>query len=387
MVAAGGGYMRLRSKLFVFLAALVVPVATLATVSTVAIQPAEAAANLLYCTGMSGVVNFKQTAAPASPNGLTQLGYYETTSAKAQTTVTGVTGGACHAGTSTSGASLGSGSVTPLPAIKTNPCRVLAAGVAPIVECTQPVTGNFNISSGSKTATVSTALTSTAWGEIKTQLNLAITGTGIPANTKYTATSGTGAVGSTVTLSNAATATVSGDSLTLTTAVPLCKAASAGICPGNETGNFWYGSGWQFANVGVASLKASVPTVTFTVASHTLVFHTKSATQVISTSGEAGFQLTGYTVDTTNGHYSDGSATCTTACPSKIVTLLNTDTGTHFTGNTGAKFLVDISQIIGYTSQPPGTSASRAVKILTVNFDNGIQTSSTSTLVHSYFQS
>lgn len=378
--------MRLRSKLFVFVAALVIPVATLATVSTVAVQPAEAAANLLYCTGMSGVVNFKQTAAPAAPNGLTQLGYYETTSAKAQTTVTGVTGGACHAGTSTSGASLGSGSVTPLPAIKTNPCRALAAGVAPIVECTQPVSGKFNISNTSHTATVSAAFTSTQWGEVKTQLNLAITGTGIPAGTKYTATSGTGAVGSTVMLSNAATATVSGDTLTLTTAVPLCKAASAGICPGNETGKFWYGSGWQFANVGVASLQASVPSVTFTVASHTLVFHTKSAAQVTG-GGEAGFQLTGYTVDTTNGHYSDGAATCTTACPSKIVTLLNTDTGTHFTGNTGNKFLLDIVEITGYTSQPPGSSSTRAVKILTVNFDNGIQPSSTSTLVHSYFQS
>jgi hypothetical protein len=380
--------MRLRGKLFVFLAALVMPVATLVTVSTVAIQPAEAAANLLYCTGGNGVVNFKQTAAPASANGLTQLGYYETTSAKAQTTVTGVTGGACHAGTSTSGASLGSGAVTPLPVIKSNPCRALAAGVAPIVECTQPVTGNFNISntSNTHTATVSTAFTATAWGEVKTQLNLAITGTGIPANTKYTATSGTGAVGSTVTLSNAATATVSGDSLTLTTAVPLCKAASAGICPANETGKFWYGSGWAFANGGVSSLKAAIPTITLTVASHTLVFHTKSVAQVIA-GGEAGFQLVGYTVDTTNGHYSDGSSTCTTACPSKFVTLLNTDTGTHFTGNTGNKFLLDISQILSYTSQPPGTAASRAVKILTANFDNGTQTSSTSTVLHGYFQS
>ena len=375
-----------RRKLFAFLGALVIPVATLVTVSTMAIQPAAAAANRLYCTGGSGVVHFQQAAAPASANGLTQLGYYETTSAKAQTTVTGVTGGACHAGTSTSGASLGSGSVAPLPAIKSNPCRVLAAGVAPITECTQPVTGKFNISSTSHTATVSTAFTSTAWGEVKTQLNLAITGTGIPANTKYTATSGTGAVGSTVTLSNAATATVSGDSLTLTTAVPLCKAASAGICPANETGKYWYGSGWAFANGGVSSLKAAIPTVTLTVASHTLVFHTKSVAQVLA-GGEAGFQLVGYTVDTTNGFYSDGASTCTTACPSKFVTLLNTDTGTHYTGNTGAKFLLDISQIISYTSQPPGTSASRAVKILTTNFDNGTQTSSTSTLLHGYFQS
>jgi hypothetical protein len=373
-------------KLFVGFAAVVLPMATLIGVSGVAVPQAGAAANLVYCTGMSGVVNFKQTAAPASPNGLTQLGYYETTSAKAQTTVTGVTGGACHAGTSTSGASLGSGSVTPLPAIKTNPCRVLAAGVAPIVECTQPVTGKFNIASGSKTATVSTAFTASAWSQVKTQLNLAITGTGIPANTKYTATSGTGAVGSTVTLSNAATATASGDSLTLTTAVPLCKAASAGICPGNETGNYWYGSGWTFANVGVSSLAASIPTVTLKVASHTLVFHTKSVATVLG-GGEAGFELIGYTVDTTNGHYSDGSATCTTACPSKIVALLNTDTGTHYTGNTGAKFLLDISQIISYTSQPPGTAASRAVKILTANLDNGTQLSSTGTLVHGYFQS
>jgi hypothetical protein len=369
---------------FIGVAAVVLPVATL---SGVAVQPAEAAANLVYCTGGSGVVNFKQTAAPATPNGLTQLGYYETTSAKTSTTVTGVTAGACHAGTSTSGASLGSGSVAPLPAIKTNPCRVLAAGVLPITECTQPVTGKFNVASGSKTATVSTAFTATAWGEVKTQLNLAITGSGIPANTKYTATSGTGAVGSTVTLSNAATATVSADTLTLTTAVPLCKAASAGICPANETGNYWYGSGWAFANSGVSSLAASIPTVTLTVASHTLVFHTKSVAQVVSGSGEAGFELIGYTVDTTNGHYSDGSSTCTTACPSKFLTLLNTDTGTHYTGNTGAKFLLDISQILSYTSQPPGTSASRAVKILTANFDNGTQTSSTSALLHGYFQS
>jgi hypothetical protein len=375
--------MSLRSRVFIGVAAVVLPVATL---SGVAVQPAEAAANLVYCTGGSGVVNFKQTAAPATPNGLTQLGYYETTSAKTSTTVTGVTAGACHAGTSTSGASLGSGSVAPLPVIKSNPCRVLAAGVLPITECTQPVAGKFNISNTSHTATVSTAFTATAWGEVKTQLNLAITGTGIPANTKYTATSGTGAVGSTVTLSNAATATVSADSLTLTTAVPLCKAASAGICPANETGNFWYGSGWSFANVGVSSVAASIPTVTLTVAAHTLVFHTKSAAIAIG-GGEAGFALTGYTVDTTNGHYSDGSSTCTTACPSKFVTLLNTDTGTHYTGNTGNKFLLDISQITGYTSQPPGTSASRAVKILTANFDNGTQTSSTGALLHGYFQS
>lgn len=378
--------MRLR-RLFVGFAAVVLPVATLVGVSGVVVQPADAAVNHLYCTGGHGVVNFKQTTAPASANGLTQLGYYEATSAKAQTTVTGVTGGSCHAGTSTSGASLGNGTVAPLPAIKSNPCRALAAGVAPIVECTQKVTGKFNITSGSKTAKVSTAFTTTAWGEVKTQLNLAITGTGIPASTKYTATSGTGTVGSTVTLSNAATATVSADTLTLTTAVPLCKAASAGICPANETGKYWYGAGWAFANVGVSSLAASVPTVTFTVASHKLVFHTRSVATVIG-GGEAGFELIGYTVDTTNGFYSDGSSTCTgTACPSKFVTLLGTDTGTHYTGNTGAKFLLDIAQITSYTSQPPGTAASRAVKILTANFDSGIQTSSTSTLLHGYFQS
>jgi len=377
--------MRVR-KVFVGFAAVALPMATLIGVGGVAVQPAAAVVNHLYCTGGKGVVNFKQTTAPATANGLTQLGYYEATSAKAQTTVTGVTGGQCHAGTSTSGASLGNGTVAPLPAIKSNPCRALAAGVAPIVECTQPVTGKFNITSGSKTAKVSTAFTATAWGEVKTQLNLAITGTGIPASTKYTATSGTGAVGSTVTLSNAATATVSSDTLTLTTAVPLCRAVSAGICPANETGKYWYGSGWAFANVGVSSLKAAIPTVTLTIASHTLVFHTRSVAQVLA-GGEAGFQLVGYTVDTTNGFYSDGASTCTTACPSKLVTLLSTDTGTHYTGNTGAKFLLDISQIISYTSQPPGTSASRAVKILTANFDSGIQTSSTSTLLHSYFQS
>jgi len=377
--------MRVR-KVFVGFAAVALPMATLIGVGGVAVQPAAAVVNHLYCTGGHGVVNFKQTAAPATANGLTQLGYYESTSAKAQTTVTGVTAGQCHAGTSTSGASLGNGTVAPLPAIKSNPCRALAAGVAPIVECTQPVTGKFNITSGSKTAKVSTAFTATAWGEVKTQLNLAITGTGIPASTKYTATSGTGAVGSTVTLSNAATATVSSDTLTLTTAVPLCRAVSAGICPANETGKYWYGSGWAFANVGVSSLKAAIPTVTLTIASHTLVFHTRSVAQVLA-GGEAGFQLVGYTVDTTNGFYSDGASTCTTACPSKLVTLLSTDTGTHYTGNTGAKFLLDISQIISYTSQPPGTSASRAVKILTANFDSGIQTSSTSTLLHSYFQS
>lgn len=374
--------MRFRSKLLVGFAAVALSVATLFTVASV---PANAAANLVYCTGMSGVINFKQTAAPASANGLTQTGYYETTSAKSQTTVTGVTGGACHAGTSTTGASLGSGTVTPLPAIKSNPCRALAAGVAPIVECTQPVTGKFNLTSGSKTATVSTAFTATAWGEVKTQLNLAVTGTGVPASTKYTATSGTGAIGSTVTLSNAATATVSADTLTLTTAVPLCKAASA-TCPGNETGDYWYGAGWSFANVGVSSIVTSIPTVTFTVSSHTLVFHTKSAATVAG-GGEAGFELVGYVVDTTNGHYSDGAATCTTACPSKLVALINTDTGTHFTGNTGNKFLLDVSQITSYTTQPPGTAASRAVKILTANLDNGTQTSSSATLVHGYFQS
>jgi hypothetical protein len=377
--------MRLR-KLFLGFAAVVLPLGTLIGVGGVAV-PAGAVANLVYCTGGSGVVNFKQSAAPALANGLTQLGYYETTSTKAQTTVTGVTGGACHAGTATSGASLGNGTVAPLPAIKSNPCRALAAGVAPIVECTQPVTGKFNISHTSHTATVSSAFSASAWNQVKTQLNLAITGTGIPANTKYTATTGTGAVGSTVTLSNFPTATVSGDTLTLTTAVPLCKAASAGICPANETGNYWYGSGWAFANGAVATLLTQIPTVTFTVASHTLVFHTRSVATVISGSGEAGFQLVGYTVDTTNGHYSDGSSTCTTACPSKLVTLLNTDTGTHYTGNTAGKFLVDISQIISYTSQPPGSAASRAVKILTANFDNGTQLSSTSTLVHGYFQS
>jgi hypothetical protein len=377
--------MRLRNS-FVGFAAVALSVASLIGVGGVAVQPAGAVANLVYCTGGKGVVNFKQTTAPASPNGLTQLGYYESTSAKAQTTVTGVTGGQCHAGTSTAGASLGAGTVAPLPAIKTNPCRALAAGVAPIVECTQKVAGKFNITNGSKTAKVSTAFTATAWGEVKTQLNLPITGTGLPAGTKYTATSGTGAIGSTVTLSNAATATVSGDTLTLTTAVPLCRAASTGICPANETGHYWYGAGWAFANVGVASLKASVPTITLTVASHKLVFHTRTVATVTG-GGEAGFKLTGYTVDTTNGHYSDGASTCTTACPSKFVTLLGTDTGTHMTGNTGNKFLLDIAAIISYTSQPPGTAASRAVKILTANFDSGIQSSSTATLAHGYFQS
>src|SRR5262245_9797643 len=144
-----GGLMHLR-KLFVGFAAVVLPVGTLIGVSSVAVQPAAAAPSLVYCTGGKGVVNFKQTAAPALANGLTQLGYYETTSAKAQTTVTGVTGGQCHAGTSTAGASLGAGTVAPLPAIKTNPCRARAAGVAPIVECTQTVIGHFNIASGSK---------------------------------------------------------------------------------------------------------------------------------------------------------------------------------------------------------------------------------------------
>jgi hypothetical protein len=378
--------MNLRGRLFVGVAAVVLPVATLIGVGGVAVQPADAAANLVYCTGGSGVVHFQQAAAPAAANGLTQLGYYETTGAKAQTTVTGVTAGSCHAGTSTSGASLGNGTVAALPAIKTSPCRALAAGVAPIVECTQPVTGKFNVASGSKTATVSTAFTAAAWAQVKTQLNLAITGSGIAANTKYTATSGTGIVGSTVTLSIAATATVSADSLTLTTAVPLCKAVSAGICPANETGKYWYGSGWGFANVGVSSVAASIPTITLTVASHHLVFHTKSVATAAG-GGEVGFMLIGYTVDTTNGQYSDGASTCTTACPSKFVSLLNTDTGTHYTGNTGAKFLLDVAQITSYASQPPGTAASRAVKILTANFDNGVQTSSTSTLVHGYFQS
>ena len=377
--------MRLR-KWFVGFAAVALSLATLIGAGGVAMQPAAAAANRVFCTGGKGVVNFKQTAAPALANGLTQLGYYEATSAKSQTTVTGVTGGQCHAGTSTSGASLGAGTVAPLPAIKSNPCRALAAGVAPIVECTQKVTGKFNLTSGSKTAKVSTAFTATAWGEVKTQLNLPITGTGVPASTKYTATSGTGAVGSTVTLSNAATATHSADTLTLTTAVPLCKAASAGICPANETGKYWYGAGWSFANGGVASLKASITTITFTIASHKLVFHTKSVATVTG-GGEAGFELIGYTVDTTNGLYSDGASTCTTACPSKFVTLLNTDTGTHATGNTGDKFLLDVAQIIAYASQPPGTASTRAVKILTANLDSGIQTSSTGTLTHGYFQS
>jgi hypothetical protein len=374
-------------KLLIGSASIALSLGTLLGVGGVAVQPAGAAANLVYCTGGKGVVNFKQTTAPASANGLTQLGYYETTSAKAQTTVTGVTGGQCHAGTSTAGASLGAGTVAALPPIKSSPCRARAAGVAPIVECTQIVIGKFNVTSGSKTATVSTAFTTTAWGEVKTQLNLGIKGTGIPSGTKYTATTGTGAVGSTVTLSNAATATVSADSLTLTTAVPLCKAASTGICPANETGNYWYGAGWSFAHVGVASLVASVPSITLTVASHKLVFHTKGATTVTG-GGEAGFELIGYVVDTTNGHYSHGASTCTgTACPSKFVTLLGTDTGTHMTGNTGNKFLLDIAAITAYTTQPPGTAASRAVKILTANFDSGIQSSSTATLVHGYFQS
>jgi len=372
-------------KLLLGVAAVALPVGTLIGVSGV--PPAAAVANRLFCTGGKGVVNFKQTTAPASANGLTQLGYYEATPAKSQTTVTGVTGGQCHAGTSTAGAALGAGTVAPLPAIKSNPCRALAAGVAPIVECTQKVTGKFNITSASKTAKVSTAFTAAAWAQIKTQLNLPITGTGIAANTKYTATSGTGAVGSTVTLSIAATATKAADALTLTTAVPLCKAASAGICPANETGKYWYGAGWAFANVGVASLAASIPTVKLTVAGHALVFHTRSVATV-SGGGEAGFKLIGYTVDTTDGHYSDGAATCTgTACPSSFVTMLGTDTGTHATGNTGNKFLLDIAAIVSYTSQPPGTAASRAVKILTANFDSGIQSSSTSTLLHGYFQS
>jgi hypothetical protein len=377
--------MRLR-KLSIGFAAVALSMATLIGAGGVAAQPAAAAASLVYCTGGKGVVNFKQTAAPALANGLTQLGYYEATSAKSQTTVTGLTGGVCHAGTSTSGASLGNGTVAALPAIKSSPCRALAAGTAPIVECTQKVTGKFNITSGSKTAKVSTAFTASAWSEVKTQLNLAITGTGIAASTKYTATSGTGTVGSTVTLSTAATATVSADTLTLTTAVPLCKAASTGICPANETGKYWYGAGWSFANGGVAALKASVPTITFTVASHKLVFHTKTVASVTG-GGEAGFKLTGYTVDTTNGQYSDGSSTCTTACPSKFVTLLSTDTGTHATGNTADKFLLDVAAIVAYGAQPPGTASSRAVKILTANIDSGIQTSSTATLVHGYFQS
>src|SRR5258708_40161642 len=86
-----GGLMRLR-KLLVAFAAVVMPMGTLIGAGGVAVQPANAAVNLLYCTGGKGVVNFKQTTAPATPNGLTQLGYYEATSAKVQTTVTGVTG-------------------------------------------------------------------------------------------------------------------------------------------------------------------------------------------------------------------------------------------------------------------------------------------------------
>ena len=69
------------------------------------------------------------------------------------------------------------------------------------------------------------------------------------------------------------------------------------------------------------------------------------------------------------------------------MTLLSTDTGTHASGNTGAKFLIDIAAIITYSSQPPGTASTRAVKILTANFDSGIQASSAGTLVHGYFQS
>ena len=293
--------MRLR-KLFVGSAAFALWVATLIGAG-VAVQPADAAANLVVLHGWARRRQFQA-------DGRARIGeraYSARLLRGHEREIAGhgdrCHGGQCHAGTSTSGASLGNGTVAALPAIKSNPCRALAAGTAPIVECTQKVAGKFNLTKASKVAKVSTAIAAATWNEIKTQLNLPITGTDVPAGTKYTATSGTGAVGSTVTMSNAATATISADTLTLT-AVPLCRAASLGICPGNETGKYWYGAGWAFANGGVAALKASIPTITFTVASHKLVFHTKTVASVTG-GGEAGFKLTGYTVDTTNGHYSD----------------------------------------------------------------------------------
>jgi len=66
--------MRLRKFLIGF-AAVALPMATLIGTAGVDVPPADAAANLVYCTGGHGVVNFKQTTAPALPNGLTQLGY------------------------------------------------------------------------------------------------------------------------------------------------------------------------------------------------------------------------------------------------------------------------------------------------------------------------
>jgi hypothetical protein len=297
----GGTTVATHRKIMISVAAVVMPLTTVVAVGAVAVPPAFAAPARVFCTQLSGTVHFKQSAAPVLANGLTQQGYFESTSAKSQTTTSGLAAGKCYTGTSTAGTPRSSNSISPLAAIKTNPCRVLVAATPPIKECNR--------------------------------------------------------------------------------AVPL---------PSTDSGKYWYGSGWAFQNAGTQSLLMSVPRVTFTTGGVTLVFHARYDNSVLTSSAETGFLIGGY-VTSTNAAYNDGASTCTAttvpACPAKMVALLGTDTGTHITGNTTASFLKDIAAIIPYTTQPPGSAASRAVKILTALLDNGIQSSSTATLTHSYFQS
>jgi hypothetical protein len=293
------------------------PIATVGVLAATA-SPASAATRA-FCTGMTGTVNFKQTAAPATLSGLTQLGYFETAATQSNTTVGTPTNSHCYPGTATGATHLATGTLT-LPTIKTYPCHA-----------------NTNTNNAAHTT------------ECK--------------------------LGATV--------------------VPL---------PPGDTGKYWYGSGWAFDHVGVSALVASVPTITFHIAGHVLVFHTKAGEAVLtvhtpSSLDESGFGLWGYTVDTTNGTYNDGSAgTCTseTTCPSKVLALLNTDTGVHlqpgYTNVTG-KFLEDISQILSYTTQPPGNANTRSVGIYTSALDSALQANSTcgtgnmSTCLHGFYQS
>ena len=102
-----------------------------------------------------------------------------------------------------------------------------------------------------------------------------------------------------------------------------------------QAGNYWYGSGLLYNQSGTASLLNQVPTLTFTIGGDTVVFHTEGDATVVATNGDAGFELWGYSVDTTSGTYTNGNpAVCvagltqTTAqgkCPSFLVAMLGVD--------------------------------------------------------------
>ena len=140
---------------------------------------------------------------------------------------------------------------------------------------------------------------------------------------------------STVTMSAPATGTHVAESLG---SLPVAYTGGTGA---NQTsfeaqaGNYWYGSGLLYNQSGTASLLNQVPTLTFTIGGDTVVFHTEGDATVVATNGDAGFELWGYSVDTTSGTYTNGNpAVCvagltqTTAqgkCPSFLVAMLGVD--------------------------------------------------------------